>query len=130
MGTALEQVYGFLKQETAVKKLSLEKLKIKFNWHLYLPLLYKILNFFRNHQDEDAISRVETKRKGRGLRTFTLAPIYQNRNGYVNIDTSCLLEVYRFDKENRRDWVFPFDKDLIEKGKTTRQFFMETAEAC
>ncbi|KAI3659908.1 hypothetical protein MP638_003408 [Amoeboaphelidium occidentale] len=64
-----------------------------------------------------------------GLRAFTLAHIYHNRNGYVNIDTSCLFEVYQFGKEDRRDWVFPFDKDLIEKEKTTQQYFMDTAEA-
>lgn len=122
LGLALDEVYMLLKRQTLENQLTCEKEHVKKNWHLYIPLLFKISNYFQEHQAEDAASRAETNRRGRGLRSFRLAPVYQTRNGYVNVDTVCLYEVYNFNKERHTDWVFPFKKDIASNGRTPQYF--------
>ena len=70
--------------------LSLDPKIIKTSWQKYIRPFWRILKTFENHSEEDALDRVNTRRRGRGLRVFSLAPIASHKVHYISIDTDAL----------------------------------------
>ncbi|KAI3656285.1 hypothetical protein MP638_004687, partial [Amoeboaphelidium occidentale] len=56
---------------------------IKKNWYNYFPLRFHLLSYFNAHSIADAQIRLLERRRGRGLRTFTLAPLTKMRNEFI-----------------------------------------------
>jgi hypothetical protein len=85
-----------LHSQTYASDYSLSKEFIKENWYKYFPLLFNILSYFDEHSIADAQARLLERRRGRGLSTFTLAPLTKVRNGFVLVDTTSLGEILAF----------------------------------
>lgn len=75
--------------------LSMDSNIIKTSWQKYIRPFWRILKTFENHSEEDALDRILTRRRGRGLRVFSLAPIASNKAHYMSIDTDALHDLLR-----------------------------------
>ncbi|KAI3660701.1 hypothetical protein MP638_001141, partial [Amoeboaphelidium occidentale] len=65
---------------------SLSKDYIKENLYKYFPLLFHVLSYFNEHSIADSQDRLLERRRGRGLRTFILAPLTKMRNEFILTD--------------------------------------------
>ncbi|KAI3659238.1 hypothetical protein MP638_000519, partial [Amoeboaphelidium occidentale] len=66
---------------------------VKYNYYKYFTVFYHILNCFSSNSKEDAASRIVTKKAGKGLRLFNLAPVVSRSGRYVLFDSTCICEV-------------------------------------
>ncbi|CDZ97488.1 isocitrate dehydrogenase [Phaffia rhodozyma] len=67
---------------------------IKNSWRSYLRPLYRILTIFEEHGPQDAAARRTTRRRGHGLRLFSLLPLSSHRSSYVFVDTMALYDLW------------------------------------
>ncbi|KAI3661111.1 hypothetical protein MP638_000448 [Amoeboaphelidium occidentale] len=115
--TARVELYS----QTYASDYSLSKEFIKKNWYKYFPLLFHILSYFNEHSTADAQGRLLERRRGRGLRTFTLVPLTKMRNGFVLVDTTLLGEILAFASARGRNRVpksFPGKLGIIQRNQT------------
>jgi hypothetical protein len=104
-GTLVSQHHGYLlfssvdmvlqKAQDLVNGLSLGTNEIKRSWPQYVRPFWRILRTFKKHSHSDALERRISRRRGRGLRLFTLAPIAYSKVHYISIDTDTLHQLLR-----------------------------------
>jgi hypothetical protein len=56
--------------------------------------LWRILKTFKENSQTDAQARIATRRRGRGLRTFTLLPITSFQRRFILIDSTALSHLF------------------------------------
>lgn len=69
---------------------SLSKKDMEMSWWSYLGILWRILRVFEEFNRLDAGNRVENGNRQRGLRLFSLLPLYSFRAKHITIDTDSL----------------------------------------
>ncbi|KAI3650836.1 hypothetical protein MP228_004317 [Amoeboaphelidium protococcarum] len=84
-----------LKAKIKTEGKSLEEAVIGPVWWTYLKVLKNVLKTFLRHNREDAEERLITRRRGRGLRLFSLVPIGKLRQKHILVDTDALHDLYR-----------------------------------
>ena len=75
--------------------LSLDAEEIKRSWHEYFRPFWRILRTFVKHSESNALERRISRRRSRGLRLFSLAPIASHKAHYISIDTDALHDLLR-----------------------------------
>jgi hypothetical protein len=68
--------------------------EVSGSWWKYLRPLWRILQTFEKNSRADAQERVTTRRRGRGLRTFSLLPLTSYQQRFVLIDTDTLFYLF------------------------------------
>jgi hypothetical protein len=83
---------------TKAKDVVLEGMKlgdeVSGSWWKYLRPLWRILQTFEKNSRADAQERATTRRRGRGLRTFSLLPITSYQQRFILIDTDTLFYLF------------------------------------
>lgn len=63
------------------------------NWHLFVPSMARILKTFVSNQDADVEERLLSRRRGCGIRLFTLLPISSYQQKHILVDTQVLRDL-------------------------------------
>ena len=94
---------------------SLAEDDVKGSWWSYLRPLWRILKTFEKNNRDDAAQRRTTRRRGRGLRLFSLLPFTAFHHRFILIDTDTLYVF--FGRINWMGLVRPTKVDFDENAK-------------